>query len=118
MKWFFSRRFKFYPAFLYYHRFIDVWFVIDLLRCDVFCHLVRRFISVEAIHTGKADLSSLRYQIIMLSMFKNWSLRYSSHYIIKFIGFISIYYAINLNIFSSYMIFNYLYLESIDILQI
>ena len=77
---------------------------------------MRRFISVEAIHTGKADLSSLRYQIMMLSMLKNWRLKYSSHYIIKFIGLISIYYAINLNIFSSYMIFNYLYLESIHIL--
>ena len=40
------------------------------------------------------------------------------YYIIKFIGFILIYYVINLNIVSSFMIFNNLYLESIDLLQI
>ena len=44
--------------------------------------------------------------------------RYSSHYFIKFIGFIMIYYAINLDIVSSCMVFSYFYLRSFDILQV
>ena len=50
---------------------------------------------------------------MVVSMLKNWSRRYSTHYIIKFIGFMSIYYAINLDIVSSYMVFSYLYLKSV-----
>ena len=38
---------------------------------------------------------------------------YSRHYIIKFINFMSTYYAINLDIVSSSIIFNNLYLEAI-----
>ena len=41
---------------------------------------------------------------------------YFSHYFIKFIGFILIYYAININIVSLCIVFSYLYLESIDLL--
>ena len=37
--------------------------------------------------------------------------KYSSHYIIKFIGFMSIYYVINLDIVSSCMIFSNLYIS-------
>ena len=76
--------------------------------------LLWHFIYVGVIWTTKTDFISPIYQIMIVSMLKNWSRRYSNHYIIKFIGFILIYYAINLNIVSSFMIFSYLYLESID----
>ena len=81
-----------------------------------FVILLRRFISVKAIHTSKINPSSLRYQIMIIDMLNNYSLKYFSHYIIKFVYFIPIYYAINLDIVSSYMIFNYLYIGSIDLL--
>ena len=45
-------------------------------------------------------------------------LQYSSHYFIKFVCFMPIYYTINLDIVSSYLVFSYLYLESIDLLQV
>ena len=41
---------------------------------------------------------------MVVGMLKNWSSRYSSHYIIEFVGFVSIYYALNLNIVSSCMV--------------
>ena len=66
----------------------------------------------------QSGLISSRYQIMVISILNNWNRRYSSHFIIKFVGFMSIYYAINLDIVSSCMIFSYLYLESIDLLQI
>ena len=40
---------------------------------------------------------------MVFSILKNWNRRYSSYYIIKFIGFMSIYYAINLDIVSSFL---------------
>ena len=55
---------------------------------------------------------------MVVGMLKNWSCRYSSYYIIKFVGFLSIYYAINLDIVSLCMVFKYLYLGSIDLLQV
>ena len=55
---------------------------------------------------------------MVVSILKNWSRRYSSHYIIKFVGFIPIYFAIKLNIISSCMIFSYLYLGFIDLFQV
>ena len=45
-----------------------------------------------------------------VSILKNLSYRYYSHYIIKFIGFMLIYYTINLNIVSSFMVLSNLYL--------
>ena len=71
-----------------------------------------------AIQIGKADLISQRYQILVISMLKSWSRKYSSHYVITFVGFIPIYYAINLDIVPSCMVFSYLYLRSIDLLQV
>ena len=68
---------------------------------------------MRAIQTSKTDLISQRYQNMIVIILKNWSSRYSSHYFIKFIGFILIYYAINLDIVLSYMVFSYLYLGSI-----
>ena len=56
------------------------------------------------------------YQTIVVSTLKNWSCGYFNHYIIKFIGFMKIYYIINLDIVSSGMVFNYLYIGSIDVL--
>ena len=73
---------------------------------------------METIQTGKIDSISQIYKIMVVIMLKNLSHRYSSHYIIKFIGFMPIYYVINMNIVSSYMIFSYLYLESLDLLQV
>ena len=81
----------------------------------LFVVLLRYFTCVGVIHTSKTDLINRRYQIMVFSMLKK-SYRYSSNYFIKFIGFMSIYYAINLDIFSLYMVFNYLYLGSIDLL--
>ena len=71
-----------------------------------------------AIQTGKVDLINRRYQIIVISMLKNWSCMYSSHYFIKCLGFMPIYYDINLDIVSSCMVFSYLYLGSIDLFQV
>ena len=62
-----------------------------------------------AIQIGKMDLINKRYQSIVFSMLKNKSRRYYNHYIIKFIGFISIYYVINLDIILYYIIVSYLY---------
>ena len=80
--------------------------------------LLRRFICVGAVQTGKAYLINQIYQIMIVSMLKNLSHIYCSHYIIKFIGFMPIYYVINLDIVLSYIVFSYLYLRSIDLLQI
>ena len=38
------------------------------------------------------------YQIMVVNILKNWNLRYSSNYFIKFVCFILIYYVINLYI--------------------
>ena len=56
------------------------------------------FICVGVIQIDKANLISRRHQIIVVTMLKNWSPRYSSYYIIKLVGCIPIYYVINLNI--------------------
>ena len=48
---------------------------------------------------------------MVVNILNNWSRKYISHYIIKFVGFILIYYAINLNIVLSYMVFSYLYFD-------
>ena len=52
----------------------------------LFIILLRHFICVKAIQTDKADLISQMYQIMVVSILKNWS-RYYIHYIIKFVGF-------------------------------
>ena len=79
----------------------------------LFVVLLRRFIYMEAIQTNNTDLISRIYQIMIINMLNNRSFRYSNYYFIKFICFIPIYYAINLNIVSSYMIFSYLYIQYI-----
>ena len=84
----------------------------------LFFVLLLNFICVEVIQISKTDLINQKYQIMVISMFKNWSCKYYSYYFIKFIGFILIYYTINLDIVSSYMVFNYLYLGSINLLQV
>ena len=47
---------------------------------------------------------------MIVSMLKNWSRRYYSQYIIKFIGSMPIYYAINFDIVSYCIVFSYLYI--------
>ena len=51
------------------------------------------------IQTDKVDLISRKYQIMIIGVLKKLSHKYSNHYIIKFIGFMPIYYTINLDIF-------------------
>ena len=93
----FSQRFK---SYLIFH------FVVVLLRCLV-CHLlitafsllstyynvehcfVWHFICVGLTQTSEGDSISRRYQIMIVSILKKLSHRYSSHYIIKFVGFMS-----------------------------
>ena len=70
---------------------------------------------MRAIQTSIADLISRRYHIKVVSMLKNLSSRFSSYYIIKFVSFMPIYYAINLDIVSSFTVFSNLYLRSIDL---
>ena len=95
-----------------------VTFVVSLLRCDVFRHLVAMFNLCGAIQTSKTHSINVSYQIMVISTLKKWSCRYSNHYIVKFIGFILIYYDINLDIVLSFMVFSNLYLKSIDLLQV
>ena len=81
----------------------------------VFVVLLRYFTCVGVIHKSETNLINRRYQIMVFNMLKK-NYRYSNHYFIKFVSFMSIYYTINLDIFSLCMVFNYLYLESIDLL--
>ena len=88
----------------------------------LFVVLLQCFIYVKAIQTDKTYLMNQIYQIMVVNMVKNWSYGYFGRYFIKFIGFMSIYYATNLDIISLYiilfyMIFNYLYLRSINLNQ-
>ena len=71
-----------------------------------FIVLLRRFIYMRVIHTHKSDLISR----MVVYMLKNWSQKYSSYCIIKFISFIPIYYGINLDIVLSFMVFSNLYI--------
>ena len=82
----------------------------------LFVILLKRFIYVGVIQTRKTNFISQIYQIMIVSILKNLSHKYFSYYIIKFIGFILIYFIINLNIISSYIIYNYLYIEYINLL--
>ena len=74
-----------------------------------FVILLKRFIFVEAIQIGKTDSISRIYQIMVVSILNNWSCIYYSHYIIRFVGFMLIYYVINLNIVSFCFVFSNLY---------
>ena len=91
---------------------------VGLLDEVLFVVLLWRFICMGAIQTDKVDMINQIYQIMIVNMLKNWSLRYSGYYIIKFVGFMPIYYAINLDIVLSYMIFKYLYFGFIDLLEV
>ena len=53
---------------------------------------------------------------MIVSMLKNWIRKYYNHYIITFIDFMPISYAINLDIVLSCIVFSHLYLKSIDLL--
>ena len=56
------------------------------------------------------DRTKIINQIIVVNMLYNWSHLYSSHYmIIKYIGFKSIHYTINLNIMLFFEVFNKFY---------
>ena len=58
-----------------------------------------------------------KIHIIIINMLKNnWTPRYYNYYIIEFIGFISIYYVINLYIVSLFTVFFNLYFKYINLL--
>ena len=80
--------------------------------------LLLHFICIGAIQTSKIDSINRKYQIIVIGILKNLSRKYSIHCIIKSVGFIPTYYAINLNIVSAFMNFSNLYFGSIDLLQV
>ena len=80
----------------------------------LFIVLLRRFIYIGEIQTGKVDLIGRIYQIMIVNTLNNWSYKYYSHYFIKFIGFILIYYTVNPNNVSSCMPFSYLYFGFIE----
>ena len=68
------------------------------------------------IHIIKAYSINRIYHIMVVIILKNRSRKYFSHYIIKFIGFTLIYYAINPDIILFFMIFSNLYIEFMDLL--
>ena len=84
--------------------------------------VVRRLVVTFYLCGGDSDRQDIFDQSKIsnydLNMLKNWSCKYSSHYFIKFVSFMLIYYTINLDIVSSCMVFNYLYLGSIDLSQV
>ena len=69
----------------------------------LFIVLLHHFICVKPIHTSKAYSIIRIYQTMVINILKNRDRKYSSYYIIKFVGFISIYYTINLDIVSCLM---------------
>ena len=73
---------------------------------------------MEAIQTDKSDLINRIYQIMIVGKLNNLSCGYSSHYFIKYVGFILIYYFINLDIVSSCIVFSYLYFEYVNLSQV
>ena len=86
-----------------YRRFIDVWFAVVLstfglsspfLQRDNVRYLITTFYPYE----DDSNIQDIFYQ----SKISN----YGRHYFIKFVGFLPIYYAINMYIISSYMIFS------------
>ena len=81
----------------------------------LFVVLLQHFICVKAIQISKSDLISKKYQVMVVGMLKNWSRKYSSHYIIKFIGFIY-----RFIMLLSWILFHsvYLYFGSINLLQV
>ena len=82
-----------------------------------FVFLLRYFICVSVIQTNKTDSIDRKYMIMIVNISNNWNRRYSNHYIIKFINFLSIY-VISLDTVSFIIICSNLYLETINILQV
>ena len=92
-------------------RFINVWFVVGLLRRGVVRRLIMNFyICKSDSDRQKTYLINRMYQIMIISILKNCNCKYYSRYFIKFIGFMLIYYAINLYIVLSYIVFSYLHI--------
>ena len=71
----------------------------------LFVVLLQRFIRVRAIQISKTDLINRRYGCQYVEELERR--RYSSHYIIKFVGFIPICYVINLDIVFIYLFIIY-----------
>ena len=71
---------------------------------------------MRAIQIGIVDSINRNYQIMIVSILKNLSHRYSSHCIIKFVYFMRSYHVINLDIVSSFMVFSNSYLRSFNLL--
>ena len=88
----------------------SVWFCVAvLLRCFAFRHLITMFYLRMGDSNRKNifDKTETTNHIMIVNMLQSWSHTYFILYIIiKFIGFESIYYTINLGVFPSFMIFN------------
>ena len=89
--------------------------LLSFYRRGAVCHLVATFYLCGAIQTNNANLIN---QIMVVSMLKNWSCRYSSHYFIKICRLYADLLCYELGYCLSYMVFSYLYLGSINILQV
>ena len=115
------QRLRPYLVFLLSPSYCDIWYVVILLQSLVCRRLVMTWcfssscfntlFVCRVIQIGKTTLISRIYHIMIVNKLKNRSRRYYSHYIIKFIGFMSIYYVINLDIVSSCMVFSNLYIS-------
>ena len=75
----------------------------------LFVVLLYYFIYVRAIRIDKTDSINRRYQTMIVSILNNWIYINFNLYIIKILGFIPIYYTINLYIVLSFMIFSNFY---------
>ena len=90
----------------------NVWFIIILLPHGALpCFIVTFYLYEDDSNKKKRTRS-----VMVIGILKNLSYRYSSHYIIKILGFILIYYVINLDIVLYF--FSNLYFKSIELLQI
>ena len=98
-----------------------------LLQDLIVCFLVTKFCCGVLFVYGRFKRTKYIFdeikttnQITVVSILKNLSHRYSSYYyIINFLGFKSIYFAINLSIVSSYIVFKefvYIFLSYITLL--
>ena len=86
-----------------YRRFIDVWLVVVLSTFDLSSLLLQRDnvrCLIATFYPYKDD------SYIQDRFYQSKISNYGRHYFIKFIGFLLIYYAINMYIISSYMVFS------------
>ena len=83
-------------------------FVADLLlRVFLSSTIGSSWVFVLAIHMAKFDPIESSYQILFIGMLQIWTFRYSKHFwIIKFVDLEPILFSINLDVASSFKVFN------------